>query len=248
MPGFLFRHRCLVPLLPLCLALADAPVLAPAQTPATPSLLKLSAPTATPDPLEVTDTNYVPPLAIKRLPVAYPELAHLNRAQGVVEIQFSVDENGDVTKVVVARSSGSLMLDAAVVRDYNLLHWKFQPATLYGKPVPSTKEQEFEFRLDPAEERALALKRLALPVGTPDAPYPKEGLRLKPRGSVTVGVHWTSRGLVNLIYLVKASGSNILDRAALRWAYENWHIDPTTINDKNKDDAFTKTMNFEPPP
>ena len=188
----------------------------------------------------------MPPKARVKLPVAYPELAHLNRAEGVVTVQFSIDENGDVTKAIVSRTSNSVMLDA-VVRDYNLLHWKFDPATLDGKPVPSTKEQQFEFRLDPAEEKAIALKRLALPVGTPDPPYPKEALPLKLRGSVTIGLRWTNRGLVDLIYLKKASGYPFLDHAALRWAYENWHIDPATLNEKNKDDEFTKTINFDPP-
>ena len=189
----------------------------------------------------------MPPKLRERLPVAYPELAHLNRTEGVVRVVLSIDETGNVTKVAVAKTSGSVMIDA-VTLDYNLLHWKFDPATLDGKPVPSTKEQEFEFRLNPAEEKAIALKRLALPVGIPDAPYPKEAIPLKLRGSVTIGVRWTNRGLVDLIYLKKPSGYPFLDHAALRWAYENWHIDPATLNDKNKNDEFTKTVNFEPPP
>ncbi len=186
-------------------------------------------------------------MTIQRLPVAYPELAHLNRVEGVVRVRLSVDEDGGVSKAIVIRSAGSLLLDA-VVLDPSLLHWKFQPATFDGKPVPSTKDQEFEFRLDPAEEKALAVKRLALSVGTPNAPYPKEALALKPHGSATVGVRWTKSGLVDQISLVKGSGSNILDHAAVRWAYENWHIDPTTINDKNKSDVFTQVMDFQPPP
>lgn len=189
----------------------------------------------------------MPPKTLERLRVPYPELAHLNRIQGVVRVLYSIDENGDVTKAIVTRTSGSMVLDN-VVRDYNLLHWKFQPATFDGKPVPSTKEQEFEFRLDPAEEKALALKRLALPVGTPDAPYPDNAPTPPPRGSVTISASWTKGGLVDQIALTKSSGSTFLDHVALRWAYENWHIDPATINDKNKADIFSRTMNFAPPP
>ena len=215
-----------------------------------PAPFNLSAPSPSPAPpfpeAESKQDGFVPPKARLKLPVAYPELAHLNRTEGVVTVQFSVDENGDVTKAIVTHTSKSIMLDA-VVKDYNLLHWKFDPATLNGKPVPSTKEQEFEFRLDPAEEKAIAIKRLALPIGTPDAPYPKEAIPLKLRGSVTIGVRWTKRGLVDLIYLKKGSGYVFLDHAALRWAYENWHIDPATLNEKNKDDEFAKTISFEPP-
>ena len=215
-----------------------------AQTPS-PAPVAVS-PTAAP---EVADSGhqFVPPKPRERLSVPYPELAHLNRTEGVVRVLYSIDETGNVTKAVVVKSSGSIMLDA-VVHNYNLLHWKFDPATLDGKPVPSTKEQEFEFRLDPAEERAIALKRLALPVGIPDAPYPKEAIPLKLRGSVTIGVRWTNRGLVDLIYLKKACGIPVLDHAALRWAYENWHVDPATLNEGNKNDEFSKTLNFEPPP
>ena len=39
-------------------------------------------------------------------------------------------------------------------------------------------------------------------------------------------MRWTKAGLVDLIYLPQRSGSNTLDRAALRFAYENWRTDP----------------------
>ncbi len=212
----------------------------PSSTPVT------ASPSAVPATPAEGGHQFIPPKVRERLPVAYPLLAHLNRTQGVVRAVLSIDEAGNVTKAIVTKSSGSVMLDA-VVNNYNLLHWKFDPATLDGKPVPSTKEQEFEFRLDPAEEKAIALKRLALPVGIPDAPYPKEAIPLKLRGSVTIGVRWSNRGLVDLIYYKQTSGFPILDHTALRWAYENWHIDPATLNDKNKDDEFSKTLSFEPP-
>ena len=230
--------------LPVAVLLISVTVPARAQNPAPPAP---AAPSASVLPELANDKPYVPPKVLQRVPVPYPELAHLNRAQGVVRVRFSIDENGDVSKAVCTKSSGSVMLDT-VVRDPNLLRWKFTPASFDGKPVPSTKDVEFEFRLDPAEERALAIKRLALPVGTPDAPYPKVAFKPEPRGSVTIAVRWTRRGLVDMIYVAKSSGSSVLDRAAARWAYENWRIDPATITDKNKNDEFTKVMNFEPPP
>ena len=121
---------------------------------------------------------------------------------------------------------------------------RFQPATLDGKPVPGTLDKEFEFHLDPAEQRALAAKRLAARIGTPDAPYPKEALALKAQGSCTISVTWTKDGLVDRIVLAKASGSNILDRAALRFAYENWRIDPKDVVEGKE---FSKTMTFTLP-
>ena len=185
------------------------------------------------------------PKILTRAPVPYPEVAHLNRIEGVVRIKFIIDDTGHVTDAAVVGTSRSVMLDD-VVRERGIRQWVFQPATLNGKPVPSTFEQEFEFRLDPAEERAIALKRLARPIGVPEVPYPPEALEKRLEGKAVIGVHWTEgehAGLVSNIYLVKSSGSGLLDRFALRFAYENWRIDPTMVTKQ----AFTKTVEFKAP-
>lgn len=241
MSGLLFRCFRRSPLL----LLAVAP-LSPAQTPA-PFSLAAPKPLTTPIFTNVPDsTGYQPPTVLKRTTVPYPLLAHLNRLEGVVRVRFFIDDAGNVSRAVAAGSSGSLILDN-IVRDPNLLHWTFHPAVLNGQPVPSTKELEFEFKLDPAEEKAIALKRLALPVGTPDAPYPQEAIAQKLRGSATVSVSWTKGGLVDSISMAKSSGFIVLDHAALRWAYENWHKDPATINEQSKAEIFSKPMEFTPP-
>ena len=190
------------------------------------------------------DSHFHPPKLLTSRPVRYPEEAFFNRVEGVVRVRFSVDETGHVTNVLAAQV-GSVLLDAMVL-DYDLRQWTFQPATLDGKPVPGTVEKEFEFRLDPAEQRTLATKRLAAPVGTPDAPYPKEALAFKnrPQGACTIEATWTKEGgLVDTIHLAKSSDSYVLDRAALRFAYLNWRIDPA----KWTDQVFSKTMTFAPP-
>ena len=177
-------------------------------------------------------------------------LALLNRVEGVVRIRFAIDDQGHVSNVSVVKSGGSVMIDSLVL-DYTLRGWTFQPAMLDGKPVSSSYEQEFQFKLDPEEQRQLARERLAAPVGLPDPPYPSAAQSLHAQGSCTVGVLWTPTGLVDLIYLAKGSGSNILDRTALRWAFTHWHIDPKDIHyDKDKDGKnlpFTKAVTFTPP-
>ena len=242
MPGILLRcFRCSTVLF----LLAVVPALS-AQTPAP---FTLTPPTPTPAPVfESTPqkVGFVPPTVLKRFAVPYPDLAHLNRVQGVVRVRFSIDETGKVTHAIAAQSSGSIILDN-IVRDPNLLAWTFHPATLNGTPVPSSKEMEFEFKLDPIEENAIAIKRLALPVGTPNAPYPKEAIPQKLRGSATVSVSWTKGGLVDAIAMSKSSGFVLLDHAALHWAYENWHKDPATLDEK-KPEIFSQTMDFAPPP
>ncbi len=189
--------------------------------------------------------NFQPPKLLKHPTPGYPELAHLNRVEGVVRVHFAIDDAGRVTNVTVAKTSGSVMLDS-LIRDHTLREWTFQPAMFNGQPVAGGTEKEFEFKLDPNEQRALAEKRLALPIGTPEPPYPPEALALRPppKGKCTVGVRWTKAGLVDLIYLPTASGSNLLDRAALRFAYANWRTDTATAA---KDEAFTKEITFAPP-
>lgn len=188
--------------------------------------------------------NYQPAKVLKRAPVSYPLVARLNRMEGVVKIKFSVDDSGHVTDAVISSPVDMMLGD--VVREHALRDWVFQPAVFEGKPIASSFEQEFEFKLDPAEERTLALKRLALSIGLPDPPYPPEALTRKLAGSTTIGVHWTQGdhpGLVDNIYLSKSSGSGLLDSTALQFAYENWRIDPA----KATKEAFEKTVTFKPP-
>ncbi len=221
-----------------------APDPAPKQDGTPSTEIRLDTPVPSPAGSPGANT-FQPPKVLKHPTPLYPELGHLNRVEGVVSIRFAIDDAGHVTEVTLAKTSGSAMLDS-LVRDHTLLEWTFQPALLNGKPVAGGVIKEFEFKLDPDEQRRLAEKRLALPVGIADPSYPKEALAIQPlpKGACTVGVRWTKAGLVDLIYLSKASGSNALDRAALRFAYENWRTDPATAA---KDEAFTKVVNFTPP-
>ena len=227
--AFLLRHPAKSPTLPAASA-------TPAASPdATASVL--AGPAGSPG-----DQHFQPPKVLTTRPVSYPELALLNRAEGVVGVKFSVDDTGHVIDVFVSKTSNSVMLDSMVL-EHGLKDWTFRPAMLDGKPVPGALEQKFEFHLDPKEQSALAAERLATPVGTPDAPYPKEALALKPQGSCTIEVTWTATGLVDTIILRKSSGSNLLDRLALRFAFVHWRIDPKAGTDKE----FSKTMTFTPP-
>ena len=232
----------------LWLAVVSAPSVH-AQTPA-PGKFNLYVP-STPAPAASAsptpeDKRFSPPKELKRGPVTYPILANLNRIEGVVGVRFAIDEAGKVKDATAYRTSGSFLLDA-VVKSRGIMEWTFQPATFDGKPVPSTYEKEIEFHLDPAEQREFARKRLAAPVGTPDPPYPAEALAMQPRpkGDCTIGVYWLPSGLVDNINLLKSSGSATLDHAALRFAYENWHIDPSQIKDPKV--QFTKVLSFVPP-
>ena len=97
-----------------------------------PSPAASAAPTAAP-----ADSRFQPAKVLKHPAPAYPELALLNRAEGVVTIRFGIDDKGRVTTLSIAKSGGSVMLDS-IVLDYTLHDWTFEPATLDGKPIASS--------------------------------------------------------------------------------------------------------------
>jgi TonB family protein len=246
--GFRVYSRCLVLLAILPFA-AVAPALA--QSIEEFSEVRTSGPIAdfgsgTPapagSPAQTPAGNYHPAEVRLRVPVGYPLLADLNRIEGKVIIRFYIDENGHVTRTAIA-SRGTNVLLEQLLGDPRLMKWTFQPATLNGTPVPSTHDQEFEFRLDPEQQKKIALHRLALPIGTPDPPYPPAAAADHLEGKPTVQVQWTKQGLVDRIALVKSSGAPYLDASALRFVYENWRIDPAAVK---ADQPFVKTVSFVP--
>jgi TonB family protein len=203
---------------------------------------------ASPSPAETLTPGddarrFVPPKVLKRVTPGYPVLANVNRIEGVVRIRFEVDEAGAVTGAAPVRRQESLLLDD-LARDPRLRQWTFQPATLDGKPVPATYEQEFEFRTDPAEQHALAVHRMNLPIGIPDPPYPPAAAARKLHGDITLVIQWTKQGLVDRILLSRSTDSMLLDETAVRFAYANWRVDPALITAA----PFVRTIHFAPPP
>ena len=79
-----------------------------------------------------------------RMP-AYPLEAARRLESGTVRLQLFVDTAGRVANVIVARSSGSAVLDGAAREQ--ALTWRFTPARRDGKSVPDIVEIEIEFRL-----------------------------------------------------------------------------------------------------
>jgi protein TonB len=65
--------------------------------------------------------------------------------QGRVTLRVSVDEEGRVLGIEVARSSGHLALDLAATRAVR--DWRFRPAMREGQPVLATAEVGITFRL-----------------------------------------------------------------------------------------------------
>jgi len=69
---------------------------------------------------------------IKKVEPVYPELAKRARVQGVVILQVTVDEEGNVAEYKVLR--GHPLLDDAAITAVK--QWKYSPTLLNGEPVP----------------------------------------------------------------------------------------------------------------
>jgi protein TonB len=77
------------------------------------------------------------------MPAQYPPVARQIRAEGEVVLNLDVDASGKVTDAKVV--SGAPMLRTAALDAVR--RWKYEPATLGDKPVPSTQTVKVDFRL-----------------------------------------------------------------------------------------------------
>lgn len=74
----------------------------------------------------------------------YTEIARKARLQGVVIVQAIIDKSGNVTNVKLLKGLG-MGLDQAAIDA--IKKWKFEPATLHGKPVSVYYNLTVNFRL-----------------------------------------------------------------------------------------------------
>jgi protein TonB len=100
-------------------------------------------PARPPDPLPVGG-DVKPARMVKSVPPIYPLIAKNQRVAGDVLIDAVIDPAGSIASMKVV--SGPVLLHQAA-RDA-LRQWKYQAATLDGKPVAMTVRVTIEFRLD----------------------------------------------------------------------------------------------------
>jgi TonB family protein len=83
----------------------------------------------------------------------YPEDARRDGIQGIVRVEFVVNENGDVEDAVATESPDARLSEASIRA---IKTWHFSPLTRQGKPVKAKLAQRFPFRLNfaPAVDRA----------------------------------------------------------------------------------------------
>ena len=89
------------------------------------------------------DVGALTPYATSQPSPVYPALAKTTRTTGVVKVEVTVSENGDVSKV--QKASGPPVLQAAA-KDA-IRRWKFRPFLRDGQPVKATGFVNFNFNL-----------------------------------------------------------------------------------------------------
>lgn len=85
----------------------------------------------------------VPARLVYTVPAQYPAMARQVHAEGEVLLSLDVDASGNVSSAKAL--SGAPLLRAAAVDAVR--KWKYQPATLGDKPVPSTETVKIDFHL-----------------------------------------------------------------------------------------------------
>ncbi|MDR2033253.1 MAG: energy transducer TonB [Helicobacteraceae bacterium] len=85
-------------------------------------------------------------IPISGLAPNYPRAAFMRGIEGNVELEFVINEKGEVTDiVVVASANGDYFVETAIRA---LSRWRFSPKIVNGKPARQLARQSFNFKLD----------------------------------------------------------------------------------------------------
>jgi TonB family protein len=82
---------------------------------------------------------------IKQVTPEYPEAARREGVQGVVILVITVDEEGNVEEIKIARKVHPLLDEAAIAA---VKQWKYSPTLLNGEPIPVTATVTVNFEMD----------------------------------------------------------------------------------------------------
>lgn len=91
-----------------------------------------------------TEARVTEPVQITRVNPQYPDLCRRQRIEGVVTLKAKVNAEGKIASVDVLNGVHPL-LDGAAERAVK--QWRYRPAMVDGRPVPSTVKVTVGFRL-----------------------------------------------------------------------------------------------------
>jgi iron complex outermembrane recepter protein len=136
----------------------------------------VAEPAASVSPSKEATAEVLPPRVLESRPPEAPPSAMEGRDETTVELLVTVDDQGTVANVAVARSGGDA-LDAAA--EAAVRAWRFSPAMRGGKPIKSRVRIPFRFapsRLSSSSESSTntAAPAEALPAPPPATRHPLE--------------------------------------------------------------------------
>lgn len=84
-------------------------------------------------------------IALERSPPAYPVDAWVQLAEGFVDVEFTVDTNGQIRDIIVLDAEPPGVFDNAAIN--SISQWRFEPVIDNGKPIEVRARQRVEFAL-----------------------------------------------------------------------------------------------------
>jgi TonB family protein len=197
----------------------------------------------------------VPPKVLTQVSPEYPRELVNSRNRGSVEIAFIVDREGNVREPLVLKSTHPLLESPAVQA---VMKWKFQPATVDGRPVNTrmVAPMIFEFH-DDAGVESFSIKKNrekkgvnALGTATPPKPrttvfavHPYKDAVARKGGFAEVKCVIGPGGNVLATEVLSASKPEF--GLALGAAMEAWTFEPARDKEKRVPISLSRKVKFE---
>ena len=189
-----------------------------------------------------------PPRLIKKVDPVYPEEARKERVEGIVILEATSDEEGNVARVKVLKSKDPLLNEAAIDA---VSQWKYEPFYIKGKPHGLVFTVTVRFKLE--ERKTEEFEKGAVKVGEEiEQPklikkvnpiYPEEARKALVEGLVILRARINEEGLVERTIVLK-SESTLLNKAAID-AVKQWKYEPLYKEGKPVPVVFDVTVRFK---
>ena len=181
---------------------------------------------------------------IKKVEPVYPDEARKAGIEGLVVLEGTIDTEGNVSKVKVLKGEHDSLNKAAAEA---LKQWKYEPATLKGKPMPVNITVTMNFKLGDKKEGA------PKPAESTDHPgptlikkvsptYPEDARKEGIEGTVILEATIDTEGNVAKVKVLKG-GIDSLNQAAVD-AIKQWKYEPIILDGKPVPSTFTVTIKF----
>jgi TonB family protein len=181
---------------------------------------------------------------IKKVEPVYPDEARKAGVEGVVILEGTIDTEGNVSKVKVLKGEHESLNKAAIEA---LEQWKYNPATLKGKPMPVNFTVTMKFKLDGKETEAQKPAEGSEHPGPTvikkvNPTYPEEARKEGIEGMVILEATIDTEGNVTKVKVLKGEIES-LNKAAVE-AIRQWKYEPIIVEGKAMPSTFTVTIKF----